>query len=598
MNTGSDPLLSGPGEDGAAADRGGGTTTLFHHMTNLHTLKLGASSIGAGALRAIRPHAAPDDEGADERSAVAASPLQTPTSAEPRKARTTASGTRVLGLGALSAVATLTAVTASGTVHNGALRDLVAGVAVACAAGILAAVAIAVKRPRAAAVPAAAAPRKSFSTSKAILVLLMMMGIVAYFGGAGTFAGFTAETTNPNDALASGTLLLRDNVTTNCDSQAGESTNNVNANCDVALNFSNQEPGVYVGTATVTLTNTGTLNASKLYLWAPFANAVLSTATGTGSIASLSVYASGHGPAGVEGTMAAGDLITVTYGGTSQTFCVGTGGAAPGATSIPVSSTGSCTGYSTTPTISFQPGATVQDTSSDTTATNTNCYDTQQTVLGSGGGWNPATGNPLCNAAIIYVQETTGGKNYCWFGNSTGAPTGACTAPISTSPTGLGTGANQTIAAGTYAVTALTGNIKSGDTIAFKESGNTVTCPASSDYYVGAASITVGACTTQAGSSNGIFDNNAVVTDTTTLGTLASDTTHTISQFDRTKNYNQKLELTPVTANGTTGPATNDLASSGVRTFLVGVFIPGPAAPQNQLQGLKSTFGLTWHIDQ
>lgn len=567
-------------------------------MTNLHTLKLGASSIGAGALRTLRPEAAPVDEAAGDRSAVAARPLYAPTSATPRKARTAASGKRVLGLGALSAVATLTAVTASGTVHNHVLLDLVAGVAVASAAGILAAFAIAFKRPRTAAAPVAAAPRKSFSTSKAILVLMMLMGIIAYFGGAGTFAGFTAETTNPNDALASGTLTLRNTVATACDSQAGESNNNVNANCNVALNFSNQEPGVYVGTATVTLTNTGSLNASKLYLWAPFANAVVSTATGTSSIASLSVYASGHGPAGVEGTMAAGDLITVTDGGTSQTFCVGAGGAAPGATSIPVSSTGSCTGYSTTPTISFLAGSTVQDTSSDTTATNTNCYDTQQTVLGSSGGWNPATGNPLCNAAIVYVQETTGGKNYCWFGNSTGAPTGACTAPISTNPTGLGTGANQTIAAGSYAVTALTGNVKSGDTIAFKENGNTVTCPASSDYYVGATSITVGACTTQAGSSNGIFDNNAVVTDTTTLGTLASDTTHTISQFDRTKNYNQKLELTPVTANGTTGPATNDLASSGVRSFLVGVFIPGPAAPQNQLQGLKSTFGLTWHIDQ
>ncbi|HEY2543535.1 MAG TPA: hypothetical protein VGH92_10845, partial [Gaiellaceae bacterium] len=312
----------------------------------------------------------------------------------------------------------------------------------------------------------------------------------------------------------------------------------------------------------------------------------------------LAVYASGHGPAGVEGTMASGDLITVTSGGTSQTFCVGAAGAAPGATSIPVSSTGSCTGYTTTPTISFQPGATIQDTSTDTGATNTNCYDTQQTVLGTGGGWNPATGNPLCVAALVYVQETTGGKNYCWYGNTTGAPTGACTAPISANPTGLGTSQNQTIAAGAYLVSALKGNIKSGDTLAFTENGNVVTCPASADYYVGVTSVTVGACTVQPGSSNGVFDNNAVITDTTTTGTLASDTTHTISQFDIHKNYNLKQELTPVTANGTTGPATSDLASSAARTFVVGVFIPGPAAPQNQLQGLKSTFGLTWHIDQ
>jgi hypothetical protein len=570
-------------------------------MTNLLTLKLGASSIGTAARPTHRP-AAPVETDPVTLPTVDPEPQSPPNpSPSPRRIRREqASVSPLLGLAALSAVATGTAVTASGIVHNHVVRDLVAGVAVTGAAGILALVAIAFRRPRAGAASAIQAPavRKRFSTSKAILVLMMLMGIVAYFGGAGTFAGFTAETTNPNDALASGTLTLRNNVTSNCDSQAGESNNNVNANCNVALNFSNQEPGTFVGTATVTLTNTGSLNASKLYLWAPYANAVLSTATGTSSIGSLSVYASGHGPAGVEGTMAAGDLITVTYGSTSQTFCVGAGGAAPGATTIPVSSTGACTGYSTTPTISFLPGATVQDTSSDTSATNTNCYDTQQTVLGSGSGWNPATGNPLCVASLLYVQETTGGKNYCWFGNNTGAPTGACTAPISANPTALGTSANQTIAAGTYAVSALKGNIKSGDTLAFNESGNTVTCPASADYYLGATSVQVGACTVQPGSSNGIFDNNAVITDTTTLNTLSSDVTHTISQFDRTKNYSSKQELTPVTANGVTGPAATDLAASGVRTFVVGVFIPGPAAPQNQLQGLKSTFGLTWHIDQ
>ena len=591
MSTGPDPLQFGPTSHGAAAGRGGGTTYPPHHMTNLLTLKLGATSIGAAARRT--PEAAAQVETEPQRA-------PDPTPQERGKGRRRPSTRRLLGLGALSAVATLTAVVASGAVHNGAVRDLVAGLAVTAAAAILAAVAIAFRHPRAGAATVTTAPvaRKRFSTSKAILMLMMLMGIIAYFGGAGTFAGFTAETSNPNDALASGTLTLQNNVTSNCASQAGESNNNVNANCNVALNFTNQEPGTFVGTATVTLTNTGSLNASKLYLWAPYANAVLSTATGVGSIGSLSVYASGHGPAGVEGTMAAGDLVNVTYGSTSQTFCVGAGGAAPGATTIPLSSTGACTGYTTTPTISFLPGATVQDTSSDTSATNTNCYDTQQTVLGSGSGWNPATGNPLCVASLLYVQETTGGKNYCWFGNNTGAPTGACTAPISANPTGLGTSANQTIAAGTYAVSALKGNIKSGDTLAFKENGNTVTCPASADYYLGATSVQVGACTVQPGSSNGIFDNNAVITDTTTLTTLASDTTHTISLFDRTKNYSLKQELTPVTANGVTGPATNDLASAGVRTFVVGVFIPGPTTPQNQLQGLKSTFGLTWHIDQ
>jgi hypothetical protein len=559
-------------------------------MKNLQTLKLGASSIGAAAPRQGVTSPADAAPAADTPKPVAA----TAEPAVPVTVRKTAGGAkRLLALLGLAVVATLAAVMATGAIHNTFARLATVVVLLAAAAGVLAAVAAAHRRPRRPAVAAAGAPRKQFSMTKAMLLLMMAVGIAAYFGGAGTWAGFTAETANPNDTLASGTLSLRNNVTTNCDSQTGESNNNVNANCNVALTYSNQEPGVFTGTATVTLTNTGSLNASKLYLWAPFANGVFNgtTVNSGDTVNSLSLYASGHGPAGVEGTIAGGDLVVVTYGSKSQTFKVGAAGAAPGATSIPIVNNVT---YPNVSTMTISAGATVVDQSSDTTAANTDCYDTQQTVYT----FNPTTNNPLCSATLLYVQETTSGKNYCWFGSGHGSATGMCDAPISSNPTGLGTSANQTIAAGTYAVSALKGNVKSGDTVAFTESGNVVTCPASSSYYIGATSITVGACSVQSGSSNGVFDNNAVITDTTTLATLASDSSDTISQFDITKNYNLKQELTPVSSNGSTGVATSDLASGASRTFVVGVIIPGPAAPQNQLQGLKSTFGLTWHIDQ
>jgi hypothetical protein len=257
--------------------------------------------------------------------------------------------------------------------------------------------------------------------------------------------------------------------------------------------------------------------------------------------------------------------------------------------------------YPNVSTITISAGATVADQSSDTGAANTNCYDTQQTLLGSGGGFNPTTNNPLCAATILYVQETTGGKNYCWWGNTSSSPApGACNAPISTKPSAIAGGV--VTPSSTYTVTALTGNIKAGDTLQFTEGGNQVTCPVNgSNYYVGATSITLSAtaCTVISGTNTG-FDSNTVITDTTTLQTIASDGgASSVSQFDIHKNYNQKIELTPVSANGTTGPTGTDLAASGgQRTFLVGVIIPGPAAAQNQLQGLKSTFGLTWHIDQ
>ena len=105
-----------------------------------------------------------------------------------------------------------------------------------------------------------------------------------------------------------------------------------------------------------------------------------------------------------------------------------------------------------------------------------------------------------------------------------------------------------------------------------------------------------------AGANSG-FNSTAVITDTSSLSRIASDTTHNLSKFDQTAGYANKIELTPVTANGTKTPNGTDLASNATRTFVVGVVIAGssaapPANAQNQLQQLKSTFGLVWHIDQ
>jgi hypothetical protein len=583
MTRGSNPLLFGPNDNGAAAVRGGTTP---HHMTKLHTLKLGASSIGAAAPGTHSAPATVQPKTTDEPA-----PRTMPTAAKP-EARERLSFSRLLGLGSLAAVATLTSVTASGAVHDRALRDLVAGIAVFGAAGIVAALAIALKSRRA--VPtraAAAAPvaRKRVSPSKTILVLMMLVGIVAYFGGAGTFAGFTAQTANPNATLGSGSLLMQNTVNANpvCESKTGESNNNVNANCTALFTLTNQEPGVYSGVSTVTIKNSGSLNASTMYLWAPWANGVLSTSISSGAtVTSLSLYASGHGPAGLEGTVNSGDQILVTYGGNSQTF-VASAAAAPGATSISVNSA--------TATAAFSAGATVEDLSSDTSAANTDCYDTQLVNLG----FNPTTNNPLCSGSVLFVQETTGGFNYCWWGSGAGSANGQCDAPISTSPSSVTGGV---VAAGSYTVTALTGNIKSGDSLQFAEGANKVTCPASADYYYGATSITVGSCTLVSGSNTG-FNSSAVITDTSSLSRIASDTTHSISKFDQNASYPHKIELTPVSANGTTAATGTDLAAGATRTFVVGVIIAGsnatpPANAQNQLQQLKSTFGLTWHIDQ
>jgi len=556
-------------------------------MKNLQTYRLGASLIASAAPRQSRPTARVEE--------TPALPAEAPASETPRTRRATTGGKTLLALLALGVIATLAAVEATGAVHNGYIRLASFGAAILVAAGALAAVAVAFtgRRRPAGATPAVTAAtssgRKSFSPTKAILMLMMLVGVVAYFGGAGTFAGFTAQTTNPNSTLGSGSLLIQNTVNANpvCESKVGESNNNVNANCTALFGFTNQEPGVFSGVSTVTIKNSGTLPASTMYLWAPYANGVLgSTITSGNSVTSLTLYGSGHGPAGLEGTVTSGDHILVTYGGNSQTF-VASAGAVAGATTINVNSL--------TATATFQAGATVEDLDSNTSAASTNCYDTQLVNLG----FNSTTNNPLCSGSVLFVQETTGGFNYCWWGSGAGSANGQCDAPISSNPASVSGGV---VAAGAYTVSALQGNIKSGDTLQFTESANKVTCPASSDYYYGATSITVGACTLVSGANSG-FNSSAVITDTSSLTRIGSDTTHNISKFDQTAGYANKIELTPVTANGTKTPNGTDLASNATRTFVVGVIIAGsnaaaPANAQNQLQQLKSTFGLVWHIDQ
>ena len=98
--------------------------------------------------------------------------------------------------------------------------------------------------------------------------VLLSMGVVAGIGalaGAGTFATFTAQTTNPDNTFANGTLVLSNTVTPGsaCLSTNGGTTD-VNANdCDVVFDLAVQAPGDS-DTADITLTNMGSLPASAL----------------------------------------------------------------------------------------------------------------------------------------------------------------------------------------------------------------------------------------------------------------------------------------------------------------------------------------------
>jgi len=101
--------------------------------------------------------------------------------------------------------------------------------------------------------------------------VLLTLGVVAGIGalaGAGTFATFTAQTTNPGNTFANGTLVLSNTVNTGqaCLSTGavGVSTDsNDNAGCDVAFDLSVQKPGDS-DTEDLTLQNVGSLAATVL----------------------------------------------------------------------------------------------------------------------------------------------------------------------------------------------------------------------------------------------------------------------------------------------------------------------------------------------
>jgi hypothetical protein len=99
--------------------------------------------------------------------------------------------------------------------------------------------------------------------------ILLSVGVVAGLGalaGTGTFATFTAQTTNPSNTFANGTLVLSNKVNAGavCLSTGGGTTDsNSNGSCSTAFNLSVKAPGDS-GTTDITLENVGSLAASAL----------------------------------------------------------------------------------------------------------------------------------------------------------------------------------------------------------------------------------------------------------------------------------------------------------------------------------------------
>jgi predicted ribosomally synthesized peptide with SipW-like signal peptide len=128
---------------------------------------------------------------------------------------------------------------------------------------------------------------RNMSNGKKMLLTLMVFGMVTAVLGSGTFATFTAQTTNPNNTFAAGTLVLSNTKTggTTCLSTGGGTTDtNVNNLCEQLINATVKKPGD-TASQTLTVKNEGSLAASALKLFSSActnANSAGETYHGTG----------------------------------------------------------------------------------------------------------------------------------------------------------------------------------------------------------------------------------------------------------------------------------------------------------------------------
>src|SRR5665213_454905 len=457
---------------------------------------------------------------------------------------------------------------------------------------------------------------------KQFLLGLMLLGAVTYFGGGGTFASFSAQTSNNGSSIASGTLTMNDTVNsaTSCLSAAGTSNDNVNsvnqavnaAGCDKLLTLTNVAPGMAASTAKVTILNSGSIAASQFSVWGSSVNATLNTAVPVGTFSSISVV-------GLEGPVLSGQNLELNYGSNlPQTFKASSSVTPPASPTTPVTiNVTAPLGGTATATAALPIGATMTDTSSntDSTATATNnmdCYDVKTTggtataTKGDSLNFNPILGNPFCGHALFFMQET-GAFNYCWYGN--GAPgnpsenvSGLCNVPI----IGVTLGTALTIGTVSSSVTlqipsqTLNGNISNGDTLVVTSGAHTQTFTATQSIVLGTTGVTGITATSTTPFANFTFPIGSTVVDLTSASAMTADTTSTITGFDTLHNSTGRIPLAPMTANGAINAAAAvQLNGGAVRTFVLGLYFPTPPGiNQNYLQGLVSTFGITWHLDQ
>lgn len=405
-------------------------------------------------------------------------------------------------------------------------------------------------------------------------MVMVAAGLIGLGASNGTFATFNATTTNPGNTFATGTLTLSNtaNAGTACFSFNG--TSNSNSNCSSVLTLDNTAnyPGGPIALGAVTVANGGTINASRLDLYAQSACADSSATTFANASVSTSgtiTPASGTNFDGVSVGMA------VTATGTTVALATGTTtvssvtrNASNDITSVTVSPVPTTGGSAT---VSFIPGSL-------------------------------STAPALCSDADVFVEEygqsaTSGGSTTttsytnCWYGS---CPT---LGQLSSELTGNATTTPQSVSLSGSGL-----SVAAGDSLAFvtASGSNVVGTVDASTTGSNLTSIKVAFPTSFTSSDTlpvgtAVVDLNNQPSSGSSLTTFTGITSASTSVSSMTSGGTSLLPLTASGTEDTTANAT-ELAAAASRSYLVGVYLP--ASGTNSAQDAEASFGLTWRISQ
>jgi len=124
--------------------------------------------------------------------------------------------------------------------------------------------------------------RRSTRRLKLTLAALIALGGASFLGVSGTLAIFTAQETNAGNTVTAGSLLLTNTIgATSCSSNGSGSSGNVNSACTALMTSGTLEYPGQSATASITLSDTGTLPGTALSVYMPTCTSTTSPSAGT-----------------------------------------------------------------------------------------------------------------------------------------------------------------------------------------------------------------------------------------------------------------------------------------------------------------------------